>query len=363
MSEADTESSDGSSGPASRRLQPLRSLLTKKHSSKMSGSAKRWFEIDDNLGVLYQFLGREELEKRRACPAAHKAHTPSLAHAPAPHGCTRLHRPNRPKHDVRPSTDFKPHAGYPFCVCLSLAEPHRVFGLGDLSNIMEVGSPEGQGKIMFTFRLDEKHRNTLTPSQLVCSTDTRRTMHLWINGVQARLLRQQEAGAPISRTVWIEIPKNTSPMRSEGGQQQQQQEQEEAGAAAATTEEEEGVSASEDEAEEGAEKDDLGSPFRADRLWGDTGLGIRMRNVPWSAIGSVIDAVQEGGPAAEAGLRVGDVIVAVGGKACYSHMHTSRLLGASSNPLELLVWQPSYRPFDSPNSTYYDSGVEVVSVF
>ena len=72
---------------------------------------------------------------------------------------------------------------------------------------------------------------------------------------------------------------------------------------------------------------------------------------------------EEGGPAAEAGLRVGDVIVAVGGKACYSHMHTSRLLGASSNPLELLVWQPSYRPFDSPNSTYYDSGVEVVSVF
>ena len=80
-SEADTESSDGSSGPASRRLQPLRSLLTKKHSSKMSGSAKRWFEIDDNLGVLYQFLGREELEKRRACPApAHKAHTPRFTH-------------------------------------------------------------------------------------------------------------------------------------------------------------------------------------------------------------------------------------------------------------------------------------------
>ena len=84
MSEADTESSDGSSGPASRRLQPLRSLLTKKHSSKMSGSAKRWFEIDDNLGVLYQFLGREELEKRRACPApAHKAHTPLHAHTHA----------------------------------------------------------------------------------------------------------------------------------------------------------------------------------------------------------------------------------------------------------------------------------------
>ena len=83
MSEADTESSDGSSGPASRRLQPLRSLLTKKHSSKMSGSAKRWFEIDDNSGVLYQFLGREELEKRRACPRAQSPHPTLHAHTHA----------------------------------------------------------------------------------------------------------------------------------------------------------------------------------------------------------------------------------------------------------------------------------------
>ena len=43
-------------------------------------------------------------------------------------------------------------------------------------------------------------------------------------------------------------------------------------------------------------------------------------------------------------MQVGDVVVAVNGQACYSHVHTCRLIGESYNPIELIVWRPRGAP-------------------
>jgi hypothetical protein len=46
-------------------LAPLCDELIKRHESSHTGATdKRWFEVDDTLGVLYQFKGRTELERR-----------------------------------------------------------------------------------------------------------------------------------------------------------------------------------------------------------------------------------------------------------------------------------------------------------
>ena len=57
------EAEDAPSGP----LKPLRSELSKAHMSKhrfSSNKAKRWFEVDDELGVLYQFKDYDHLQRR-----------------------------------------------------------------------------------------------------------------------------------------------------------------------------------------------------------------------------------------------------------------------------------------------------------
>ena len=73
--EGDTESTSTENDAAATSpwmLQPLSSPLNKRHASSAGGMsgryAKRWFEVDDHLGCLYQFKTRTDQERRSTRP-------------------------------------------------------------------------------------------------------------------------------------------------------------------------------------------------------------------------------------------------------------------------------------------------------
>ena len=88
-----TSEADGPSLASDQRLAPLCSQLSKRHHSGgfLKGHSKRWFQVDDRLGVLYQFTDRKEMERRGArCASARapraqrpRAHRPPLRSARA----------------------------------------------------------------------------------------------------------------------------------------------------------------------------------------------------------------------------------------------------------------------------------------
>ena len=69
-------------------------------------------------------------------------------------------------------------------------------------------------------------------------------------------------------------------------------------------------------------------------------FGVRVINWEGQPIGVAIDSLTEISPLAEAGLAPGDVIIAVNQDACLSHTHAVKLLEATKDDVELIVWQP-----------------------
>jgi len=185
------------------------------------------------------------------------------------------------------------------------------------------------GCFTFRFAVDEAHPVSSTPEQLVCVSETRTLMHRWISGTQARMQRQQESGAPRARRVWIDVLS-------------------EAADEASHAEESDGDEQSSGENEPPREQRKAGSRQAAPTR---RGIGIRCHNLSWSPIGAELEIVEPNSPAEAAGLRVGDVIVAVGGQACYSHFHTCRLLGRAPSPIELIVWHPLGVHFAKPRAS------------
>jgi len=93
------------------------------------------------------------------------------------------------------------------------------------------------------------------------------------------------------------------------------------------------------------------------------GIGIRVHNVKWSPIGAEVEAISQDGPAARGGLRVNDIIVAVNGVACLSHMHTCQLLRDSFDPIEVIAWSPRGLPAAPPaEGSSADNGPECVDL-
>lgn len=86
-------------------LVPLCSSLKKKHhnATVFSSPAQRWFEVDDLLGVMYQFKDRSSMERRSAC-------------LPPLHGRPRARQPSSPCHLTRTAhavTQLSPRARAP----------------------------------------------------------------------------------------------------------------------------------------------------------------------------------------------------------------------------------------------------------
>ena len=87
------------------------------------------------------------------------------------------------------------------------AAPHHVYALGDISRVSEGVSATANAEGAFTFAFttgDDVQTGTssCTPSYLSCISDNRSVMHRWLSGMQARLAKQQEYGAPRARSIW-----------------------------------------------------------------------------------------------------------------------------------------------------------------
>ena len=155
--EENVEPSESSAGSpafdrpsASVTLQPLCAQLSKHHNSrKICGTVKRWFEVDDRLGVLYQFSGRGELERRL---------------------------------------------------------PRHVYALAEISKICP-DAREISFKLSFCAPSDPRTtrpRSSHVPQHLVCEAGSQPLARMWVSGVRVRLLLLQGAQCPRACRTWID---------------------------------------------------------------------------------------------------------------------------------------------------------------
>ena len=241
-----------------------------------------------------------------------------------------------------------PHARSPTLARLRAARaaPHHVYALGDVRKVVECEGGDGaEATFMFVFNDCAQHAATsATPAHLVCASETRTLMHRWLSGVQARLQRQQEPGAARARTIWVDTYADADDdshgrVVSDADGDSDDDDDDDDDDAARTRRAAEVAPPTPRTPRAGAPPAALtkeGRP-RAQKI------GVRYRNLPWSPIGVHLEHLHPG-PGRRAGLRVGDIVVAVNGQACFSHMHACRLMGESANPVELIVWSPPTTP-------------------
>ena len=188
-----------------------------------------------------------------------------------------------------------------------LAAPHHVYALGDMRKVKEFTEHhDGRNEGCFVFQFNNKWplAESATPAQVVCVTDTRKLMHRWISGMQARLHRQQEPGVPRARTVWVDtIDPRSHGKSTDSGRK-------------APSEADSSDGEEEDDSSERGKSGSDHAPYGTDGQRPKAkGIGVRCRNLPSSPIGAELEDVESHSPASIAGLQVGDIIVAVNGQA------------------------------------------------
>ena len=194
--------------------------------------------------------------------------------------------------------------------------PSRVYALAEFSKI-----EEGEGNTMaLAFEPDA----TGERPPLCLTAQSHALTERWVRGISMRLrLIQADNKADARRTprtvrltvkkpANLPAPRLTSPTPCDAG-----------------------------DGADTSEAKESSSPSGPDQRPSSTRIGVMLTNVPDCPIGVMISVIFDGMLAQAAGLRVGDIIIAVGGHACLSHPHGGWLIneGMQTGTLELIVRQ------------------------